>query len=237
MISLFLALSTTGMGCASSDPVSIGDNARKTGESLSDYGADWDGYVEAWQAGSGSDHVHVSLDENGQGYLEVGDAAAPEPPTDPDSEYLTGEDAASARLVEGFRYTVVDASVEARRIRLSVNNLEHYATWCELQTPILNTEVPDGVEYSCAPVQAGGGGIRDGKCYVGDPDDPQTRAEISCVRAEHCLIHPVCACTADGCTASGEATRILDAALSIDADELDGTIVVNGDHSVHLLRE
>ncbi len=242
-IGLVLVLATNALGCASGDPVSIGDNRAKTGDSLSDYGAFWDGYIEASQFESGSDRVRIALDGSGHGYLEVGDQPLVSPPTDPNAAYpedpnpptLTPEP--DRGLHEGFRYTIYDAKVEARRIRLSVVMKELYDAWCAIQTPVFNPDLPGGPAYDCVVRSPDGrGGVRNGKCYAGDADDEATRVEVPCVNQAYCQLSHLCSCTVDGCVVRDMPSQILDAALTADGNELTGTFIATGT-LVHLVRD
>jgi hypothetical protein len=220
------------LGCASGDPVSIGDNQpAKTGERLSDYAAGWDGYTEAYAFASGSDRVRLSLDENGQGYLEVGDAPLLEPPTDPDIAYPGSENGVARNssiggIVEGFRYSVLGAAVNERRIRFGVWGHELYADWCELQTPVASHS--GAADYNCVD-ESLSGGSRDGVCYQ---NTESGEVSIDCGKLRLCSSY-VCICDAEQCTgttpALGQMTGTqLDGALEQDGNELVGTLMIDG---------
>src|SRR5450432_936374 len=73
--------------CSGGGAVNIGNTA-VIGSQLSDYAASWDGYAEAYTfMPDGSDRVRLTIDANGQGTLEVGNAALLPPPTDPNVGY------------------------------------------------------------------------------------------------------------------------------------------------------
>jgi hypothetical protein len=210
------------LSACSSDPVDIGDDrVVKTGEKLSDYAAVWEGYAEAYEFDSGSDRIKLTLDENGAGTLEVGDAPPIPAATDPDLDYPVGTGGATGPNVglrSGYAYGVLDASVEVRRLRLGIDLYELYGDWCAMQTPY----VDQYGAYGCLP----NGSISnnfDGTC---DVEDPVTEESLTanCGKVGMCVGVGVCACTADGCGAlqGGAATR-LDAALDNDGEELEGT--------------
>ena len=63
------------LACSGGGAVNIG-NTNVVGSQLSDYAATWDGYAEAYNfMPDGSDRVRLTIAANGQGTLEVGNAA------------------------------------------------------------------------------------------------------------------------------------------------------------------
>jgi hypothetical protein len=242
-VGALVVAATSALACSSGDPVNIGENHQgKTGESLSDYGAFWDGYVEAVQFSSGSGRLRLQLDEEGHGYLELGDIPLLAPATDPDVPYAPEPflgDSPNHYLQEGFRYTVLDTAVEAKRLRLSVAVNEIYGSWCELQTSYPRTDPSQELPFGCIPPSSTGG-RRDGHCYVGNPDDPENRTEVGCTQFEYCTgaaERQICACTAGGCAARDNRTLTLDAALAANGTELTGTFVWNDTYTARLTRE
>jgi hypothetical protein len=250
-------VASSALACSGgSDPVSIGSNEGKTGESLSDYSAFWDGYLEGGTFPSGSDRVRVQLDADGQGYLEVGDIPPLAPATDPEALYPNdglslGVDPDSL-LHEGFRYTLRDAAVQEKRIRLSVATWELYTSWCELQTPHANPNPGNGMlDYSCSVLSNTAFTTADGTCYAGLPEQCLTcrpgdfqpgpdSIEVNCNQFHYCNASPnvnqPCACTADGCVSTDNPALALDAALEHDGAELTGTLTWNQNYSVRLTR-
>lgn len=258
-----LALAVALFGCSGGEPVSIG-NDEKTGESLSDYGASWDGYIEGTTLPSGSDRVRLVLDANGDGYLQLGDMPLLDPPSDAGAPYPNDPNYpqyvqfgdADWFLKEGFRYTVQNANVEQKRIRLSVASWEFYKQWCELQTSYANPDPNGSPPYNCQPMYVHGVNLaQDGKCYAGSADDippldpldaPQIPPhydysalhEIPCFLSSYCnggSITP-CACSADGCTSTDNTQLTLDAALEEGGNELTGTLVFTDNFTVRLTR-
>lgn len=256
-IGCILAVAASALACSGgSDPVSIGSNEGRTGESLRDYSAFWDGYLEGGSFPSGSDRVRVQLDGNGQGYLEIGDIQPLPTPTDPEAPYPNdglslGVDPDSL-LHEGFRYTLRDAVVQEKRIRLSVATWELYTAWCGLQTPYPNPDPGNGeLDYSCSIPSVTLFTSPDGKCYVGTPEQCFTCApgtwepgpdstEVNCTQAHYCNgspnVNQPCACTADGCVSTDNTTLTLDAALDKNGAELTGTLIWNENYTVRLTR-
>jgi hypothetical protein len=219
---LVLALSA-----CSSDPVDIGDDrVVRTGEKLSDYAAEWIGYTEGHEFWAGSDRVRITLDENGEGTLEVGDSPPIPPATNPDVGYPDTEPKNSPEdlispavmLLSGFSYTVNEATVEERRLRLEIDLYELYTDWCEMQTPY-----PVESTYGCLPGTSGG--FDAGRCYK---DDPETGEPFyaDCAKIGMCAPGRICSCTAEACTAVAEPSRVLDAALEDGGDGLEGTFTV-----------
>lgn len=267
-----LALLTSGVACASGESVNIGDDPQRApsmpsatpsatpsaqpepdpvttdeqpSEPLGDYVAEWDGYVEAAEFDSGSDAVHIALDENGHGYLLVGNAPPIATPTDPTAPYLNPPGQPwvvpepNLNLFEGFRYTILSAKVEARRLRFSVDRYEPYQAWCELQTSNFIQRPNNPPHYSCLDDTAGGGQI-DGTCYLDltGAADMSGWVEANCTQAAYCVYHRKCSCTETGCTNRSEAGEILDAALASGGDELTGTFTPDFmRHTIHLTRQ
>ena len=229
------------LSACSSDPVDIGDDrVVKTGEKLSDYAAVWEGYAEAYTFWAESDRIRITLDENGEGTLEVGEAPPIPPATNPDVGYpeedlghpSAGATGPSIELRSGFSYTILGATVEARRLRLGISLLELYTDWCEMQTPYFDEE---SSTYHCLPVSSGG--FDGSRCYL---DDPETGDPIyaDCAKIGMCSTGRVCSCTAEGCTALSEPPRVrLDAALERDGAELEGTLTVGGNVTVRMTRQ
>src|SRR5262245_43042605 len=124
--SVLVTLTASALACSSGDPVSIGkddgapETPAKTGEFLADYGGSWDGYLEGMTFPNGSDRVRLSLDEEGQGYIEIGDAPLLDPPTDPEEAYPPNpigplNPSPDLTLHDGFHYSLRNATVESRR--------------------------------------------------------------------------------------------------------------------------
>jgi hypothetical protein len=230
---LIAAGALTSLACSSGDPVNIGENAPvKTGEFLSDYAASWDGYVEAYDFDSGSDRVRMTLDESGEGYIEVGDMPLLPPPSDPDAGYGMGS---YDKLSEGFHYTVRNAMVESARIQLDAHPEELFKEWCELQTPVLWEGFGDPADplYMClpnTPTMGGGNG-----CFIED-ENGENPTPINCTKLGMCQDPSFgCDCTADGCTILDPPAGLkfrthLDAALDDDGESLVGTLVIGDSH-------
>jgi hypothetical protein len=196
---LIAAGALASFACSSGDPVNIGENdPGKTGEQLSDYAATWDGYAEGYRFASGSDRVRLVLDENGEGYLEVGDAPLFAPATDPDAAYPVEVAEPPLHgyrgLTEGFRYTARFAQVEGARVQVGFVPLELYTSWCELQTPYPS---PIGAGYNCLP--SGPVNVVDGACILTTPDG--STMEVDCYKVDLCGLGFVCSCSAEGCGA------------------------------------
>jgi hypothetical protein len=230
-------------GCSSGGSANIGDGELSIDKSQLDaYAAAWDGYVEAYTFPSNTDRVRVTLDEQGNGWLQVGDGDELAPPTDPDVAWPEAAiDEASGKptmvgsnLLEGIRYPITGAVVEEERIRLSIDAYDAFEPWCALQTPVLHTnETPAG--YGCS--LNAGYGMSDGSCTVqtaeGEP------IPIDCGKAVMCA-SDACACDATACTAGDGRSIPFDAALSDDGQSLEGSIVlpdVDGARIVRLERQ
>ena len=214
------------LACSGGGAVNIG-NTNVVGSQLSDYAATWDGYAEAYSfMPDGSDRVRLTIAANGQGTLEVGNAALLPPPTDPNVGYPPGAAAngpgpldptSTGVLTEGFLYPIYAAQVQADRIQLGANPGDLYAAWCSLQTttyPTYETSfahpdagytstvpgIVDGgvvsVFYTCLP---NGGSMFSptGGCAVGSSDGGWT--PVDCGKLSLCTLNMACQCTATGC--------------------------------------
>jgi hypothetical protein len=254
-----LLVAASMLACSGGGPVSLGNNAAKTGETLSDYGASWDGYIEATMLASGSDRIRLQLDETGNGWLQLGDIPLVDPPTDPNAPYPNdpnypqffpfGEP--DDFVHEGFRYTVKNAVVEEKRIRISIASYEFYNQWCELQTSYPNSDPNGSPAYACAPPSSTGF-QSNGNCYIGtpviDPSLPHgtnavpgpNSTEVNCTQFNYCE-GPVgktpCTCSADGCVSTDNTVLTLDAALDNNGEDLTGTLVDSYDYTVRLSRQ
>ena len=110
-----------------------------------DYVGKWDGYTEAYTfQPDGSNRVRLTIDAQGQGTLEVGNAALLPPPTDPNVGYPPSADGgapseqipqSNSGLTEGFLYPIYGTQVVANRIQLGTVPGDLYSAWCALQTP------------------------------------------------------------------------------------------------------
>jgi hypothetical protein len=230
-ITLLLILFTTPLACSSQDQVDIGD---PIGSNLVDYAGSWDGYAEAYAFRYGnSDRVRLSMNPNGDGTMEVGDAALLAPPTDPDVGYpvrsIDPMFAPIGGLRDGVRYPLHDAAVASSRIRFTVHGLDIYGPWCEIQTPVL---LASG-SYSCADSTnvVGLASSPTGDCQkIAADGSMQT---VDCGKYILCSGWAICDCTASGCTAQegpnpGVPPVLFDAALEDDGSRLVGTLQVDG---------
>ena len=233
---LLLAVLSGVCACSSgSEPVDIGDG--RTGQKLEDYAAHWEGYAEAYDFSDGSDKVKVTLDELGNGTLEIGDTPLFAPATNPDVAYPpTYKRQQFESLYPGISYPIRAATVESARIRLSVNPWEVERDWCAFQTSYAmpsgySYPDPDGIAtgYRCGPFRAVAAGANGEACvYTGDgtPEMP-----VDCDKANLCQ-DDACSCDATGCSVreapSGkqDAYTKFDAALDDSGDSLVGTLKV-----------
>jgi hypothetical protein len=250
-------------------PVACSDDPTVTysGNQISDYAATWDGYAEAFTFEDGSDRVRLTIHNDGQGTIEVGDSPLLPPPTDPNVGYPptpwnwapTGGYPIGTQLKPGFRYPLYNARVQTARIRLAADYHDVYHDWCAMQTPHLSSAVADPPIYQCVPDF---GNINwhqsaDGKtCTMtattsGDGATEQP-IPIDCVQAMVCLL-PVpcscdsawlCQCDATSCWTPPPANDIypiqIDGALESDGNKLTGTFATNDGYTrftVRLVRQ
>jgi hypothetical protein len=230
-------------GCGS-DQVNIGDGQLNVDKnSLSSYAATWEGYVEAYTFPSGTDRVRVVLDENGTGRLQVGEGGLV-PASDPNVGYppavvdyatrsdpWVGYDPAKG-LWDGVGYPLVDAQIQAERIRWKVDLYAAYSDWCALQTPVYRPDV-SSTAYACVgPFQIAQWPI---DCRIGETADSMG-PPIDCIKALNCSL--MCPCRDTGCTSLNNftwtnkalmpnlAAKIeTDLALSDDGKQLVGSIL------------
>ena len=230
------------VACGHSTPVNIGDVAT-LGAQLSDYQGSWDGYVEAYQFYDGSDRVHLTIDDNGNGALEVGDSPALPPPVAdkgyPPSDFY-GNSSISAvgdpssnpfmdQLAPGFDYPIVDARVEQQRIRFATTTIEVFRDWCPLLTPILDPVNSSQTQelYEC----------------VLNPDMSGSQCFSATVEVDCGLFRCIggCSCSASGCELDAADQNVsFDAALEAQGNELVGTLLIGtgGDRlTVRLTRQ
>lgn len=247
---LIATLSAAPLACSGSGDVNIGDT-QQLGSKLSDYAATWDGYAEAYTfPPSGSDRVRLVLDGSGSGTFRVGDNDMLLPPaSDPSVGYpptigangpLTSQ---NWRLRDDFVYPVHNPQVQADRIQVGINDMDFYAGWCALQTPVARDPSSPDSGYGCLPNL---GSFFDGDATCGLIDADGTRIPVDCGKLSMCNFLMVCTCTATGCGIPARPAdqspalypEELDAALDSTGDNLTGTLTVNGERvTVHLTRQ
>ncbi|HVY39806.1 MAG TPA: hypothetical protein VHM31_17835 [Polyangia bacterium] len=251
------------LGCSSGN-VNIGDT-QSLGGKLSDYAADWDGYAEADTfapsnsfVSSGSDHVHLVLDGQGNGTMQVGQGTLPAP-TNPDVAYPPGIDtkgfSINGTLVEGYAYPTHATRVEAGRLQFGVVAYDIFSGWCALQTPELSGSFGTsdaGISYGCTPtvpdaVATGPSGAPDGGAgcaFVGS--DGAILRTIDCGKLFLCRDLRVCSCTESACTSISAPAGLvpaqypiaLDGALDSSGKSFTGTLNIDGTRvTVHLTRK
>ena len=193
---------------------------------LASYSASWDGYVEAFAFRSGSDHVRINLDAQGNGWLQVGDGAALLPPRDPEVGYPAEASgtALELNLFDGVRYPVASARIESERLRFSFDSFAGaYGAWCALQTPVVRFNEEPAPIYGCTAEASVGNADPDGICRVSDaPGGP--RHPIDCMKLLLC--NGGCRCDAQACTSQPSPPFLVDAALSDDGTRLEGTLLI-----------
>ena len=188
-------------GCSSGDAVNIG-NTQAIGSELADYAAIWDGYAEAHTFGDGSDHVHLTIDASGQGFLQFGDSAPPPAPTDPSVGYppgaagFGGPGTVTSTPLPGFLYPIHSAGVQAERIQLGVDPNDLYSAWCAIVPSFPNATQSTG--YGCLPEFQQAGYMPGSGCSL-LPTGGTTEA-VDCSKLDLCFMGMVCTCTANACT-------------------------------------
>lgn len=232
-------------GCSSGGALNIG-NTQAVGSELSDYAATWDGYAEAHTFGDGSDHVHLTIDASGQGFLQFGDSAPPPAPTDPSVGYPPGAagfgspGTVTSTPLPGFLYPIHGADVQADRIQLGVDPNDLYSAWCAIEPSLPNATQSTG--YGCLPDFQQAGYTPGSGCWL-LPTGGTTEA-LDCSKLDLCFMGMVCSCTANACTSAAvpEGTPAvnypieLDAALDATGTTLTGTLTTGG-VTVHLTKQ
>jgi hypothetical protein len=213
--------------CSDGTPVDLGHREAQ----LADYAASWDGYAEAYTFPAGSsDRVRITLDANGVGTLEVGEAPLDPIPTDPEVGLPTG----TGVFHGGFRYPIHATAVEAGRIRFEIDPTERFAAWCAIQTPYANM-VRDMSFYACTSIPAGkvyeeieGCALYDTIMESGNIVTLINPMPVDCMRWGPCM-HMICTCTASACAyvPNPYGDRVLvDGALNDDGTSLVGTLLM-----------
>lgn len=194
----------------------------------------WDGYVEAFEFPSGSDHVHIEIAPppttgHRTGVVIFGDAPAPPHATDPLVGYPLGMrfDRAQGDPIEGVPYPIVDATVEEDRVRVTIDLASTWVEWCALQTPVSRG---DGV-FGCNPNW--GFTFSEAGCSQPDPVDGHD-VPIDCARLELCELLGVCSCNSELCGASPG--RVVELDFHVNGDHGDGSVSFGAGHTVHLTR-
>jgi hypothetical protein len=252
-LSLITTLAVLSFGCAGAKPVDIGENTpAKTGESLSDYAATWDGFLEDWTFASGSDRIRLTLDKDGNGTLEAGDDVDYGTPQ-ADVLYAQPTYYAQERpfrtLYEGFKYTVLAANVADKRLQLGVDGYEIFSSWCPLETSYLEEPPPppdphnpiffqmpmnppgtyvcnDGTIDGTIDANSATFARPGGTCNLDHPDGSQTT--VDCGQEIYCAFAGApCTCTESGCSVVPESSgfeNALDGALD-NSNTFTGTLV------------
>lgn len=206
-------------GCAA-EQVDLGSDKPSTSAqaSLRTYAGTWTGHAEAYKFSDESDRVRIAIDDQGQGTVEFGASAPPPPPTGDDHGYPSSEFDAELRskLVPGFRYPILEASVEDSRLQLRTTTTQLFAAWCPLFTPARVTRAFPQY-WSC--VESGGShATSEGTCYVG----AQNETAIEC-GILNCAL--ACECDEEACRVGPGLDVHVDGALEQDGEKLTGTLV------------
>jgi hypothetical protein len=182
------------IACSQGSPVNLGT----TEAQLSDYASNWDGYAEAYTfPTAGSDRIRLTLNAEGQGTVEVGEAAPLPVPTQAAGGYPVDQ---FHPFRDGFQYPVHAAHVEAGRIHFALDPWEIYGGWCAFATPYSDVTAPSG--YSCSPgpygTDANGNNCTDEN---GAPLDCATVALCGTLFGTNGWVdqNDICTCTASAC--------------------------------------
>jgi hypothetical protein len=229
----FVPLALVLTACSTdSGNVDLGDDkVGSSAQTLQDYEGDWDGYAEAYEFPSGSDRLRISLDANGNGTIQFGEAPALAPFTNPNIGYPESDpfdtigyspDYNAPR--EGFDYPVHEAGVADGRLRFSARGSDIVRDFCEAQTEIHETgNTP--TSYTCSP-SGGSYGEGDEGCADVRVGSSTEGMIFDCGLIKTCF-HG-CVCDATSCSSRQDpGTEIeLDGALTPDDSALVGTLVI-----------
>jgi hypothetical protein len=248
---LLALLACSACSEASDDPVDLGENTpAKAGEKLGDYAAAWDGYAEAYFFESGSDRIRMVLDEQGAGYVLLGNVLELAPGTLP--HFTEPYSSIHEGFAEGFRYPAHAARVQGRRLQLGLRTYDAFTDWCADQTPVLAGNSSSEPMYYCLPI-ATVMDLDENGCYLGwcaDPifcnsRSPETKQYVECGAIGLCHVYGYCMCTADSCSMAAElepepedlsSYSLFDGVLEDEGNELVGTLNVNERVVVRLTR-
>jgi hypothetical protein len=194
----------------------------------------WDGYIEAFMFPSGSDHVRIALNPtpatgHRTGVVVFGDGPIPERATDPLVGYPPGMRFTTqpSLPIEGLPYPVIEAIVEADRVRVTIPLGSAWVDWCALQRPVPQTP-SEG--FGCLPNT----GFSEGDtCSIPDPSDGHA-VPVDCGRLELCELAHACTCNASECTADPGVPVTFD--FHVSGVHGDGTVSMQGARTVHLTR-
>jgi hypothetical protein len=222
-----------------------------TGNQISDYVAEWDGYAEAFTFDDGSDRVRLRVFADGHGDIRVGDMGLLPHPVDPSAapwNWARGS-VTGTQLRPGFLYPIYEPRVESARIRVGADYRDLSQEWCEAQTPYFVGDytasghgcLPDPAQYNLFI-------SGDGSCSVTDSATGQPLS-VGCVPVLLCTQPPPCdaataACTIYACTCdasscgardAGYPIRI-DAALETEGTKLVGTFATSDGYTRYAIR-
>lgn len=199
----------------------------------------WTGYIENFEFASGSDRITLSLatSASGQvtGTVTFGNGIAPPAATDPNVGYPPGMNTVStmpAQYLEGATYTIMSGTLQSNRLRLTIDPVELWTTWCALQT------APTDGSDLCVPNWGGTSDPTHTSCQMTSPSGESI--SINCVKWDLCLMSRICKCSSSGCTVNYEESGYktsFDVLLSNGAANGSMKSSVLGDHNVHITKD
>jgi hypothetical protein len=179
------------LGCSTDDTVNLGETK---GSALSDYAAQWKGYVENEvldPLNAPTDVIRVTINADGGGFVRVGDKPLFPPASNYDVGYPVG--ATAYPLQAGFQYPLLDTRVEDRRLRFRIDTASPFETWCTHQTPYRDSKDPS--YWRCLPGPPLGAPPTCHTGYSEEIDHPV----VDCSKSQTCI--GTCSCTETGCQA------------------------------------
>jgi hypothetical protein len=219
---------------------------------------EWDGYTENFHFISGSDAVKLTLDSftpgHVSGHIVLGSGPDTQGSLDPYQYYGRRVPADGFQLVEGYRNTIANVTLEGERLQFDILSTEPWQAWCAAQPSLARTMNPG---YSCYPdtsrtydfsqdgkgcwIPFPGKTSIDQTCFFGPDaaaDAGNCGIEVGCMNSRLCQIGG--GTRVDGCLCDAQACA-LQSAISFHFDmrvgpaNMDGSFVPDG-ANVHLFK-
>ncbi len=200
-----------------------------TGNELSAFVGQWDGYYQGSGMSDDNSTFHLNIlganATNGLcGTITYGVHPTPvtlPAATDPTADYPpaalnlgTSVNRPSSMPLMGVAYTLVNGRIDGQRIRFDVNTFEVFKSWCEIQSSYPADD--SCLHFMCAPNMASRGSTDgSGPCYLIDPNTQQ-EYPYNCNQLNGCSAMDVCDCDAKHCTAGSMVTIPFDLLVSGD---------------------
>jgi hypothetical protein len=197
----------------------------------------WTGYIEGLRfLPSGSDEMKLTFAQDASGVVAgtivFGMGTPPPPPTNPDVGWpadITNNGVGGAPgnvPFEGYSYDFDGGTIDAHRLRFTVNFSQLWAGWCALQTQAVDGSsgcMPNWNLHQDAS----------GACYLKDPKT-QKDSIVDCGKVKLCTFSSQCACSASGCTFTQNGVFWASFDVFVSGDTMSGSALGN---NVHFVRD